>query len=236
MLCDELNWRTVKDMYDYTKENNLKLLSNYSSTFWSDYLANYDKYDKMFMKLYMSYRYYIQNPYMENTIDDVTDDFIDTVYMYLMVNDKRFNELYKIKVLDDTDISLLTDYKLTEIMDGTKMYAGTLTDGSRSDSTSDTLGSRTDTTTQQIEGFNSSDFSDSNKDTKVSGSQSNSGSYTKGQQINTYNKGEDNDYTLTKEGYTGNPYDNVIKFQKVWTNFEFMSYIFREISKEFLLI
>lgn len=232
----EANWKDVKDMYNYAKDNNIKLLSEYPSTFWSDYVTNYQQYDKQFMRMYRSYRYYIQDAYVEtNDVAEITTDFANAVYMYLAMNDKRFSELYKIKVLDDSEVSILNGYKIVETMDGTKAYNGTFVDGTRSDSNTENVGSKTDTTTQQIEGFNSASFSDSNRDSIVYGQQQNSNSFIKGGQTNTDNHSEDNDYVLTKEGTVDNPYENIRKFQAVWTNFEFMTYIFKQICAEYLL-
>ena len=38
----------VKDMYDYSVENNLKLLSNYSANFWTYYNNNHNYFDSFF--------------------------------------------------------------------------------------------------------------------------------------------------------------------------------------------
>lgn len=231
-------WSNVEDMYKYAKQNSLELLSDYSADFWADYVSNYQDYDKQFMRMYRSYRYYMQNPYDKDneTLADITEDFIDAVKMHLKMNDKKYSELYRMNVLNDSTLSPLNDYDITETMDGTKMYAGTYVDGQRSDSKSDTLGSRTDTVVQQIEGFNSSDFSNSDKSTDTTGQQLNSGSSTKGQQTNTDNHVEDNDYTLTKTGHVQNPYETLRKFKAVWSDFDFMNYIFKEICADLLLV
>jgi len=260
--CNEALWRNVDDMYKYAKDNNLYLLSNFNADFWNDYVANHTDYDRMFRNMFKSYRYYDQDAYSlddsANGVDEVTDNFIFSVKMYLMANEKRFNELYRIKVLDTSTISVTNDYKIVETMDGTKTYDGTVTEGlrsdtkttsigARSDSQNSTIGAKEDSTTNQKEGFNSSDFSDDNKSvnnygtqqnslTNNIGAQSNSETLNKGQQVDLDNHTEDNDYTLTKEGSLGNPYDNITKFQKVWNNFEFITYIFKQIGEELLLI
>lgn len=237
MHCDFFKWFDVKEMYNYAKDNNMKLLSEYEGNFWSDYLENSEKYDRAFARIYKSYRYYDQEPF--NTLADVgevTQNFIDAVNDFLLLNDKRFSELYRIKVLNDEDISLLSDYNTTETMDRTKVYDGDYVYGSRVDSTSDTIGARSDDVVNQKEGFNSSAFNDNNKRINNTGSQSNSGSSTKGQQTDTDDHTEDDDYTLTKTGSIGNPYENVKKFQAVWTNYQFMMYIFREICSDLLLV
>lgn len=235
---DVAEWSNVEDMYKYAKQNSLELLSDYSADFWSDYVANYQDYDKQFMRMYRSYRYYMQNPYDKDneTVADITEDFIDAVKMHLKMNDKKYSELYKINVLADSEVSPLNDYEMTEIMDRTKVYEGTFVDGSRSDSNSETIGSRNDNITYQIEGFNSSTFSDSNKTINALGQQLNSGSFIKGGQENTDDHSEDDDYTLTRTGNNTNPYENVKKFKSVWDNYDFMNYIFKNICADLLLV
>lgn len=235
---DVAEWSNVEDMYKYAKQNSLELLSDYSADFWSDYVTNYQDYDKQFMRMYRSYRYYMQNPYDKDneTVADITEDFIDAVKMHLKMNDKKYSELYKINVLADSEISPLNDYEMTEIMDRTKVYEGTFVDGSRSDSNSETVGSRNDNITYQIEGFNSSTFSDSNKTINALGQQLNSGSFIKGGQENTDDHSEDDDYTLTRTGNNTNPYENVKKFKSVWDNYDFMNYIFKNICTDLLLV
>lgn len=237
MLYKEADWKTVKDMYDYTVENNLMLLSDYSGLFWSDYVNNHERYDKQFKRLYKSYRYYEQMPYTEtNEIDDVTLDFIDAVYTYLAMNDKRYSELYRLKVLDTSTFSPVIDYNMTETGSIDKTHDGTNTLGQRADTNSASIGARTDTTLNQIEGFNSSEFQDSDFVTENIGAQSNSGTFTKGSQTDTDEYTDNTDSTLTKTGSTNNPYDNMIKFQRAWNDYEFITYIFKDICKEFLLV
>ena len=235
---DVAEWSNVEDMYKYAKQNSLKLLSDYSATFWEDYVENSARYDKQFMRMYKSYRYYMQNPYDKDneTVADITEDFIDAVYMHLKMNDKKYSELYRMNVLDDNSLSPLVDYNIVETMDGTKVYEGTFVDGQRSDSSSTTLGSREDTSVQQIEGFNSVGFDNSDKTTNTSGQQLNSGSNTKGQQTNTDDHTEDNDYVLTKTGNVQNPYETLKKFKAVWSDFDFMNYIFKNICADLLLV
>lgn len=235
---DVAEWSNVEDMYKYASRNSLNLLSDYSATFWQDYLDNHARYDKQFMRMYKSYRYYMQNPYDKDneTLADITEDFIDAVYMHLKMNDKKYSELYRMNVLDDSELSPLNDYNITEIMDGTKAYTGTYVDGARNDTNSETQGARTDVTIQQIEGFNSSEFSDSDKSTTNYGGQSNSGTFGKGEQENTDEHSEDNDYTLTKTGNVTNPYESLKKFKAVWSDYDFMNYIFKNICAELLLV
>ena len=46
--------KTIKELYTYSSANNIKLLSEYSSSFWSDYKSNYQRYDNIFERLFVS--------------------------------------------------------------------------------------------------------------------------------------------------------------------------------------
>lgn len=237
MLYKKANWYSVEDMYKYASENNLLLLSNYNADFWTDYINNHERYDRAFKRMFKSYRYFEQMPYTEdNELDDVTLDFIDAVYTYLAMNDKRYSELYRLKVLDTSTLSPVKDYNMTEYGVNDKTHTGTNTLGERSDSNSATIGARTDTTLNQIEGFNSSEFQDSDFVTETTGAQSNSGTFNKGEQIDSDQYTDEERSTFTKTGSSNNPFDNMIKFQRAWNDYEFITYIFKDICKEFLLV
>ena len=70
------------------------------------------------------------------------------------------------------------------------------------------------------------------------GSQSDSSSNTKGQQIDDLNRTYTEDYTLTREGNIGvqTATDMIDKHKKFWSLWAFYEYIFKEISKDLLLI
>ena len=49
--------RTVDDMYNVSSKNNTKLLSEYGSDFWQNYIQNYVRYDKLFRRYYRQFDY-----------------------------------------------------------------------------------------------------------------------------------------------------------------------------------
>ena len=180
------------------------MLSDYPSTFWEEYRNNYDKYDKVFDRMFMSFIYCFQSD--EEEIVDVANNFREDVYNHLLMNDKKYSELYRIHVIPDTNYSLTDNYDVTETMDknisdnndntygartdsveeteGSRTDSVEETEGSRTDSTSETEGSRKDDTTHKVAPYDSSQFSNNTLDTLDKGQQVNSGSLTKGQQIN----------------------------------------------------
>ena len=257
--------RTVTDMYKVSNRDGLKLLSEYPAEFWKNYIQNSARYDKLFNRLYRSFRYFMQEDDESNEV--VTNNFIEDVYNHLLINDKKYSELYRVQVIDDERYSILGNYDITETLDKNTTGDSTLKTGSRTDKTTDnmskseqvnktqtdyTQGSQSNTTTKGIEGFNSTDFSNSDKfqDSIGQRSDKNTENETIGTRTDTNTRdfvsGEQTDvnsskgteaYTLTRKGNIGTETgaDIIRKHTDYWSYFEFYSYIFREIAKELLL-
>ncbi|MBQ0111580.1 MAG: hypothetical protein KBT03_00450 [Bacteroidales bacterium] len=86
--------KTVNDMYKNSVSNNKKLLSNYNAPFWAEYLLNSERYDRLFRRKYLSFRYFLQE--YDEDITTITDNFIDDVYNHLLANDKKYSELFRV--------------------------------------------------------------------------------------------------------------------------------------------
>lgn len=242
--------KTVKDMYKYSSENTQKLLSDFNADFWADYKTNYARYDKLFCRLYRSWFYFLQEH--EETIAQITTNFTADVYAHLLLNEKKYSELYRINVIDDEKYSLLDNYDMTESMDRDTTSNNTNTYGQRSDS--DTYGSRSDSdsygaqsnsTTNTVAPYNNSNFQNDNKseesignrsDSHTKGSQSDS--HVKGQELDTLNNTGTEDYTLHRYGNIGvaTATDMMAKARDFWTVWEFYEMIFRDIARELLMI
>lgn len=251
------------DIYKYYRSQNTKMLSNFQPSevnddFWADYRTNYARYDAVFNRMFNSFWYFLQD--RQGTIAEVAADFTQAVYDHLMINEKKYSELYRIEVIPDEDYSLTNNYNITEVMDkditdnndntyGQRIDSGSFTEGSRSDSASNTLGSQTTTVTDGIAPYDSDVFSNNKESETVAGSrqdsssftkgsQSDSSSNTKGQQIDDLNRTYTEDYTLTREGNIGvqTATDMIDKHKKFWSLWAFYEYIFKEISKDLLLI
>jgi ABC-type lipoprotein release transport system permease subunit len=215
MLMQNSKWFTVKDMYDYAKTNNLQLLSDFNAEFWNEYITNSTKYDILFSRLFKSYRYYNQDIYNNQEIETVTKEFIEDVYNHLMINKKKYTELYRIEVLSADENKLLDNFSLNEKMDRTGTDNKDITLGSRIDSststTNFTMGSRNDVTTEnatttqggrsditenEISGFNSSSYQDADKTSFTKGEESDSSDVT-----TNITKGEQNDVSTQTENF-----------------------------------
>jgi hypothetical protein len=230
-----MTWITINDMYNYAKDNDLKLLSNYDADFWQEYITNQTKYDKLFNRMFKSFRYFNQDE--KSVLADTTNEFIDDVYNHLLVNNKKYKELYKLNVLE-SNVPIDGNYSMTETKEKNTTTVGAYINGTREDTNSDTLGSRNDTTTNSIAGFNSSTYSNDTQISDAKGEQTNTSTFNKGSQTNDENVTEDETYTITRKGNDGRFLvgKNIESYKKTWSMYEFYTYIFKEISKELLLV
>lgn len=261
-----MKWVTVNEMYIYSKGNNIPLLSNYDASFWNDYTNNYTRYDKMFMRMFMSFRYFMQKPLHRcetmtaEHIEEITREFQDDVYSHLAANSKKYAELYRVNVVDDESFSIVDNYNITENMDKETTQNDEDTFNQHTDSTSDTIGARQDSnqttlgaqnnvSTDTVAGFNSTGFENSNQvsdnigtrsDTSQTnvGQQSNTSSTEYGQRRNEHDGSGTEQYTLTRKGNIGiRTADEVMeKHTEFWSKWEFYTFIFKEICAELLLI
>lgn len=235
----------VKDMYDVNYTASTKMLSDFTSSaeeadFWEEYRTNYARYDKLFTRLFASFFYFMQED--EQTASQVAGAFRDDVYNHLMVNDKKYSELYRVQCIPDDVYSLTNNYDMTETMDKDISDDQDNTYGSRSDSGSVTKGARQDSTTStgKVAPYDSSTFAENTQDivSVNEGQQLDSSSSTKGQQIDNLDRTYTEDYTLHKVGNIGvqTVSDMLAKHIKVWDAWDFYEYIFKEIAKELLLL
>lgn len=235
----------VRDMYDVNYSASSKMLSDYTSLneegdFWEEYRTNYARYDKLFARLFSSFFYFLQEE--DQTASQVADAFRDDVYNHLLVNDKKYSELYRVQVIPDDVYSLTNNYDMTETMDkdGTDNQDNTY--GARSDSSSLTKGSRQDSTTStgKVAPYDSDVYANNTEDSIsfTEGQQLDSTSATKGQQKDDLDRTYSEDYTLRRVGNIGvqTVSDMLAKHIKVWDAWDFYEYIFKEIAKELLLL
>lgn len=179
-----MKWVTVSNMYNQLEPDE-KLLSSFNAEFWYNYTENHEIYDRRFKRMFSSFRFFEQIPveFREPTIAEikaVKDSFIEAVYEHLLINSKKYSELYRINVVPDTDYSIIDNYNVTEIMDrdttktDSDVYGShtdsetetvgqktnTISDsiGAREDSNTTTIGEQNNTATNTIAGFNSDDF------------------------------------------------------------------------------
>ena len=143
----------VRQMYNYARDNQLKLLSNYNSAFWNYYTSNNTFFDSLLSRRFKSFVFFDQEE--NDEVDIVTNNFISAVYEWLLVNDKRYSELYRPYTLTDEDYKLLRDYNVTIIHNGTNNHSGSVMLGQRTDVDINSIGSQEFSELNKIVPYNS---------------------------------------------------------------------------------
>lgn len=101
----------IKDIYTYNKEHTTPMLSTFVSVaggsvdFWKPYKDNYAYFDRVFMKKYRSWFPMDQ----DGDLEEIVAEFADDVKGWLMINDKRYSELYRMQTIPDDEKYSLTD-------------------------------------------------------------------------------------------------------------------------------
>lgn len=210
--------KTVKEMYEVTKSAGTPLLSNFNDVFWNDYIEHYTELDRYFSRRYCSFRYFAQEE--SDTIEVVTQNFTSSVYEHLLVNKKRYEELYRVQSVNDNDYMLLDNYNVNTTITKEGSGNGSIVSGEREDKIYNTT---------MVSPFDSENFyNDTTSD----------GSTRKGSETDTTNNAYNETVTSNKKGNIGvqTGADMLGKHTNYWKNFDFYNLIFSEIAKELLLV
>ena len=210
--------KTVKEMYEVTKSAGTPLLSNFNAVFWADYIEHYTELDRYFARRYCSFRYFAQEE--SDTVEVVTQNFTSSVYEHLLVNKKRYEELYRVQTVNDNDYMLLDNYNVNETVTKEGSGNGSIVSGEREDKLFNTT---------KVSPFDSENFYN---DT------TNDGSTRKGAETDTTSNAYNETVTSNKKGNIGvqTGADMLGKHTNYWKNFDFYNLIFSEIAKELLLV
>lgn len=229
--------KTVKQMYQKCNISNTPLLSNYSSIFWNEYVNNFSDFDFVFSKLFSSFIYFDQTDDLD--IDEVTTDFTNSVYSWLRMNDKRYNELWRINVIPDNNKYSITDnYYLNETYAEHTTGNGSFIDNQRTDVTNNAYGSIHQETSNRKSAFNTSTEHNTDASINEVGTHNDVVSFTKGGQSSTSADSGTKDYTITRSGQIGTmTADDVLKkHNDFWTVYNFYMFVFDDICRNFLMI
>ena len=256
-MLEDAKVYNVKDIYFSAKDNNRKLLSEYGSDFWAGYKANYQYFDRLFMKKYASLIPIDQG--YEEGVQSIQEDFTFDVFAWLMANDKRYSELFRVNsIADDTAYSLTNNVDYTETttrdvtfdkgaqentLDGETNYGQQVVD----DDKELTYGATSATDTKSVSADNSGTYDPDEQvqssTTQHIDSQDNSMTYGshKDERDDTYTEGArqdvtDEDITVHKVGNMGvqTVDDMLLKHWDNWTLFDFYGLIFEDIAKNLL--
>lgn len=250
--------KTVKEMYESAVLKDTALLSTYSGDFWNEYIQNHKEYDRLFMRMFKSFKYFLQDG--SESIDIVLTNFVEDVKLHLMVNSKKYSELYRTYIVNDNDYMLLDNYNVKETMSKQNSNEGSDVLGERNDVTNDTIGAITTNTTntigeqtnseiKKVSPYDSNSFNNESGTDSSFGTRSDSGNtttnehtdnltFTKGQQTDSHSNNSTESYELTRKGNIGvqTGADMLKKHDSFWTSYEFYTMIFKDICKELLLV
>lgn len=236
----------IIDMYQHCIDNdNTPLLppTEYDSDnpqwydFWSltyDVSSDtYKTYDLEFNRRFSDFEYL--DLFDNESMADVVQQFWHDVMGILQINQKKYQEMYRIFLATDQQMPFDYNYDMTE---STGKRKNTFTKGSESD----TIGSRSDTygqvqDTHAVAPFNSTTPQTESTDTTAQRTDT-IGSHTDtlGQRIDT---SEDDAWTLSRKGNIGvqTAGDIARIFTQYWTkDFKFMDMIFNDICRELLFV
>ena len=236
----------IIDLYKHCVENdNTPLLPPFEADpenpawydFWANtYFANegsYEAYDREFARRYRNFFYY---DFLEaDSLNDALQDFWTDCASILQLNQKKYQEMYRIFVLSDEDMPITYNYDMTE---QTGKQKTTFDKGSQEN----TYGARTDTigaidNTHKVAPFNTtSPQTDSQDITAQRSDITGQHTDTDGSRRDTT---ESDAWTLTRRGNIGTQTaaDVAGSFVKFFdNNFKFVLMIFEDICKQLLMI
>ena len=210
-------------------------------TAWYDFWANtyfatensYKAYDREFARRYRNFFYY---DFLEGEeVSDALNDFWSDIASIMQLNQKKYQEMYRIFVLSDSDMPITYNYDMTETTGAQKQ---TSVKGQQQN----TYGSRTDTigaitNTHSVAPFNTTTPQTDSQDVTQQRSD------TTGQHIDTEGNRTDtvdtDAWTLTRRGNIGTQTaaDVAGSFVKFFdNNFKFVLMIFEDVCKQLLMI
>ena len=238
----------ISELYQYCVENeNTPLLppTQYDpdSPQWFDFWSLtydttnddiYQTYDLEFNRRFNDFEYL--DLFDKETMAEVLSQFCYDVMGVLQINQKKYQEMYRIFMATDAQMPFDYNYDMTETTGAQK---NTFTKGSQSD----TIGSRSDTIGQITESHNVAPFNSATATTAesedITAQRTDTiGSHTdtEGQRIDT---SQNDAWTLTRKGNIGvqTAGDIARIFTQYWTkDFKYMDMIFNDIVKELLFV
>ena len=228
--------KTVNDMYIYSKENGLYLLSNFNAEFWQEYIDNHDKYDLLFRRYYYSFKPFLQKE--EDDISIVTNSFIEEVYNHLLVNKRKYEQLYRVYIIADEKNSLTDNYDMIETMKRQGTQNSDNTYGRREDNSNYIKGNQNNDRTQKVTTYDSDVYNDNEKFIVNEGERTDNEVSIKGEQKDNLSVKNNDEYTLTKKGNIGvqTVTDMITKHNKFWSGYRFYTKIFEDICSELLIV
>ena len=125
---------SIAGLYTAAQTAQTTLFPSSSFAFWEDYTANSAAIDRYFENRYHSFLY--ARSFKEDAADStILTHWKDTITAHFFINAKRYNELYRVQVLDPTSYDIINNYDLTESSERDNTGTQTQAYGQRIDST-----------------------------------------------------------------------------------------------------
>lgn len=229
--------RTVKQLYQTATTQETPLLSNFNAPWWAEYVQNYAAFDYMFCKLFKTFEYFDDDE--DATDAEALTDFVYMVRSWLLMNSKRYAELYRIQSIQDDDAySITNNYDRHETYSGTNGIQSSAISGQRTDVTIDQTGEQNSAGLNKVTGWNSGSENTKDSNTGTIGSREDTHQFTKGQEQDTARSAGQDAHTSRIYGNIGvSTVDDMLKkHEDMWQNFNFYMIIFNDICRQFLLI
>ena len=229
--------KTVKQLYQEATTQETPLLSNYNAEWWTEYVANYSTFDKMFCKLFKTFVYFDSDE--EDTDAEALTDFVISVRAWLLMNNKRYAELWRIHTIPDDDAySITNNYDRHETYSGTNGMQSSAISGQRTDVSIDQTGEQNTAGLNKVTGWDSGSENTHDSNSNTIGSREDTHQFTKGQEQDTARSAGQDAHTSRIYGNIGvTTVDDMLKKHgDLWQNFNFYMIIFNDICRQFLLI
>ncbi len=223
-------------MYDVTSRAEVPLLSTYNADFWLDYVTYYKEFDNVFKTMFKSFRFHDQE--CDETVMEVTNNFIEVVKNWLRMNHKRYSELWRINVVDDSKYDILDNYNVTETYQGLETIQSMGKEGARTDTRDFTEGSQNGENQTRISAFNTNDMASKNTIKTASGTRNDVDVFNKGEMQSTYASNDGTQHTMNRRGNIGvrTQTEVIEKHGDYWKRYNFYMFVFQEINDQFLLV
>lgn len=150
--------------------------------------------------------------------------FLDGIISLFTANAKKYNEIWRVNVVNDDDYMLLNNYDMSETITRNLSAKGSANNTTQ-------VGNQTSTNTDKSAPYDSESFYNDMQRTNTIGAREDSG--------NTITDNSETETTTTnKRGNIGvqTGSDMLEKHQKLWTKFEFYDMILKDIAKELLYL
>lgn len=191
---------TVKEM---NKLMTISMFPQVNYSWWAEYTGdNRELIDRSFIKRFSSYIY-------EPLVDDpkTTNEFFhswtEDIKSLFFKNKKKYEELYRIHTVSNSDLPINYNYDLHETMSRSTTDQSAVITGQRTDVNNLQVGSQKQGNVNKVTAFNSNNENTNDTQSSEVGSRNDISQFTKGQETDTTQGQGTENYTLDKKGNIG---------------------------------